>query len=151
MTAPEYVEPQEETSPSTGGIVSGVLVTLLIVGVASVVYKKRSMKEDPHQFSTDWWQGHIGNWWQQDGEDAPNSPSESIWGDGSIEAGTNIAGFRDSPVKTSGRKTLDSEQPAALVRQWSYPEGHTLSSDSLDQTKKWEYNNDHGDLHDVVI
>ena len=151
VTAPKYVEPQEENSSRTGGIVSGVLVTLLIVGVAGVVYKKRSMKEDPHQFATDWWQGHIGNWWQQNGQDAPDSPSESIWGDGSIEAGTNIARFRDSPVKTSGRKTLDSEQPAALARQWSYPEGHTLSSDSLDQTKKWEYNNDHGDLHDVVI
>ncbi|KAL7531529.1 hypothetical protein ACHAXR_004098, partial [Thalassiosira sp. AJA248-18] len=115
----ESVEPEEnppKKKSNTGGIVSGILITLLVGGLAGVAYRKRSMKEDdPHQFETNWWGGHTNEWWK---------------GDGTIESGTNIA-------------------PGGISRTWSYPEDHTLSKDDLD--KKWEYSNDHGDLHDVVI
>ena len=119
-----------------GGIVSGVVGTLLIVGVAGVLYKKRSMKDGSAQFDSDWWSGHTSDWWASVQGGGQGSPTESVFGDGSIgsdEMGSNIA-------------------PKTLQRQWSYPEGHTLSHDSLDDpTKKWEHSIDFGDLHDVMI
>ena len=142
----------QDKSNNTGGIVSGVLVSLLVAGIAGVVYRKRNMKEDPHQFDADWWKGHTGDWWKGGDGDGSESPQESIWGDGSLEAGTNIASFRASPTKTS-RKTFGQEGPSdhPPQREWSYPEGHTLSNDALDKKLPWEYSNDHGDLHEVVI
>jgi hypothetical protein len=51
-------------------------------------------------------------------------------GESTIEANTNIA-------------------PATLSRTWSYPIDQSLSGDSLE--KPWEYADELGDLHDVVI
>jgi len=108
-------EEEPENKSNTGGIVSGILITLLVGGLAGVAYRKRSMKEDHPQFATDWWREHTSEWWK---------------GETPIESDTNIA-------------------PTNIARTWSYPEGHSMSDDTSD--KKWEYSNDHGDMHDVVI
>ncbi|KAL7439402.1 hypothetical protein ACHAXM_006654 [Skeletonema potamos] len=39
--------------------------------------------------------------------------------------------------------------PISFARQWSYPADHSMSDD--DGKKSWEFSNDHGDLHDVVL
>ncbi|KAL9189747.1 hypothetical protein ACHAXT_009422 [Thalassiosira profunda] len=118
-------EPEESPDKSNaGGIVSGVLLSLLVVGgVVGVAYHKRSMKQDPHQFESNWWEGHNTQWWK---------------GDSDVESrDTNIAP-RPSPSVSS-----------ALRKTWSYPEEHALSNDEMDG--KREYSKDHGELHDVMI
>lgn len=106
-------EESEDESNKTGGTVTGVLVSLLLVGVfAGVVYRRRNTKEKGPQFESEWWRGHApgSEWWKG--------------ADSDIEPDTNIA-------------------PAKLERSWSYPEET--------RDTRWEYNADHGDLHDVVI
>ncbi len=92
---------------------SGIFATLLVGGLAGVMYRKRSMTDKNHQFETDWWRGRNTEWWK---------------GECTIEANTNIA-------------------PATLSRTWSYPLDQ--SGDPLE--KPWEYADELGDLHDVVI
>lgn len=74
----ESAAPEEETQnkSNTGGIVSGVLITLLVGALAGVVYRKRSMKDDYPQFAADWWKEHSSEWWK---------------GETPIENNTNIA------------------------------------------------------------
>ena len=56
----------KEGKSGAGGIVTGVLLVLLVGGVAGVAYRKRSTKEDAHQFETDWWRGNVfdSEWWK---------------------------------------------------------------------------------------
>lgn len=64
LTSAEPEEPQKKKN--TGGIVTGILLTLLVGGVAGVAYRKRDQKQDPHQFETNWWSGHNSEWWKGD-------------------------------------------------------------------------------------
>lgn len=117
-----FPDDSQDKKSNTGGIVSGVLVSLLVVGAAGMLaYRKRNMKEDdPRQFETDWWKNQFtSEWWKGDDTIEPESRH------------ANIA-------------------PARLTRGWSYPEGHVMSADEVD-SKKWEYSNDHGDLHDIIL
>lgn len=102
------VDDSKEKS-GAGGIVSGILITLLVGGLAGVAYKKRSMREDPHQFETDWWRGHVfdSEWWKGDSDN------------NTIDSHTNIA-------------------PHTLSRQCSYPAAHSMSEDSLEWEREYD-------------
>lgn len=148
----------KEGKSGAGGIVTGVLLVLLVGGVAGVAYRKRSTKEDAHQFETDWWRGNVfdSEWWK--GEAG-----------GAIHSDTNIAPYRSSPPPPKRKSTnFDNLMPNTLSRQWSYPPVSSMSEDSLDgergysypvgQSKstdglEWERGeyNDNSDLHDVII
>jgi hypothetical protein len=141
-----------------GGIVSGVLVLLLVGGLAGVAYRKRSAREDPHQFETDWWRGKVfdSEWWKGEADSA-------------IPSGTNIAPYRSSPPPPKRKATnFDNLMPNALSRQWSYPPVNSMSDDSLEWERGYSYpvgqskstdgleweregSNDNSDLHDVII
>jgi hypothetical protein len=152
------VDDSKEGKSGAGGIVTGVLLVLLVGGVAGVAYRKRSTKEDAHQFETDWWRGNVfdSEWWK--GEAG-----------GAIHSDTNIAPYRSSPPPPKRKSTnFDNLMPNTLSRQWSYPPVSSMSEDSLDgergysypvgQSKstdglEWERGeyNDNSDLHDVII
>eukprot|EP00578_Thalassiosira_sp_NH16_P016203 CAMPEP_0181125462 /NCGR_PEP_ID=MMETSP1071-20121207/27064_1 /TAXON_ID=35127 /ORGANISM="Thalassiosira sp., Strain NH16" /LENGTH=759 /DNA_ID=CAMNT_0023210909 /DNA_START=46 /DNA_END=2325 /DNA_ORIENTATION=+ len=138
--APEEEDsPAEESNGNTGGIVSGILVTLLVAAVAGVAYHKRLSANDDGDtisFNADWWTGqHTIEWWKGD----PDSP---------VERDTNIA-----PASLARGSSVESnpgcDNMMDVARQWSYPGDHAMSSgDDVGEDKKWECI---GDLQDVVI
>ena len=46
---------------------------------------------------------------------------------------------------------LESNTARNVARTWQYPADHSLSNDYPCHPKTWEYSNEHGDLHNVVI
>lgn len=45
----------------------------------------------------------------------------------------------------------DSHTTPNFARTWHYPTGHSMSNENSNASKTWEYSDDHGDLHNVVI
>ncbi len=82
---------------------SGLFAALFVGGLAGVVYRKRSMKDESFQFETDWWKGHNTEWWKNEN---------------TIELNTNIA-----PATLSRTWSYPIDQSLSgdsLEKPWEY-------------------------------
>ena len=108
-----------------GGAAAGSVLAVAALAAAALVAARRRRANIPV---------HDENWW-----DAPTDASE--WWKGGADL---------SPDERGGNIA-----PAGLTRQWSYPEGHALSDAAGEGDggggARWEYSDDAGDLHDVII
>jgi len=86
-------EDETQQSSKTKGLAGGLSVMFLaLIGLAGVVYAKRSGRKEKPQFESEWWKGqHESTWWNN-GEQP----------DQDIDPNKNLA-------------------PISFARQWSYP------------------------------
>jgi len=82
-----------QQSSKTKGLAGGLSVMFLaLIGLAGVVYAKRSGRKEKPQFESEWWKGqHESTWWNQN-----EQPDQDI------DPNKNLA-------------------PVSFARQWSYP------------------------------
>lgn len=108
--------------PGRRRLAGGLAVMFMaVIALAGVVYVKRSKTSVEPQFDTEWW--HQGQ-------------HDSTWWKGTAP---------DQDFDT--HKNL---APIRFARQWSYPNDHVMSNNQ-DAHRTWEYSNDYGDLHEVVL
>ena len=132
--APEYYDYEklhdegmhaDESGAKKGGAAAGsVLAVVALAAAALVVVQRRKARSTGPVHDENWWDvpSHAAEWWKGGADLSPD------------ERAGNIA-------------------PVGLSRQWSYPEGHAMSDVAGDGRSgaRWEYSDEAGDLHDVVI
>ena len=143
---PPHPEPiLEEKTPVDGsnnnasGIVSSLLITLLVIGVAGVVYEKRRSRRT-QTFESDWWKSETfeSQWWKGDG-------------DIGLDRDENIAPAQlfSPPPNRTNFKTYDGSVSIGPSVSWT----GSSSMDELDRQigGSWGMDYERNDLQDVVF
>lgn len=135
----EAKTPNDGSKKTSSGVVSSLLITLLVIGVVGVAYKKRRSRRK-QTFESDWWKSGTfePQWWKGDG-DIGLDHDENIAPAQLFSPSTNRTNF----------KTHDGSLSIGPSVSWT----GSSSMDELDRQigGSWAMEYERNDLQDVVF